>query len=216
MSTTETALTADEVKAAVAEWRKAHPDGVPVLHWLGGDREDEPEIDFAYRPEAGSEPTVMLYGAFRPVPMAHVEPHPLASEVAALSKPEERELEFPYPPCPFCRVDTYHNGDNFQCGYCSAIFDSHSNLSTRRCVEDCGEDATVVGSDKQPRCVTCEVRVRAGELRANEPYPCTRCKSEVVGIPVRMEPHKRKLCPGCLERELHQEQVAEILARRSS
>lgn len=217
MTTTETTTPADEIKAAVAEWRKAYPSGVPVLHWMRGDRENEPEVDFAFRADVvGAEATVTLRGDYRPVPMAHVEPHPLAAEVATLPKPEERELDFPYPPCPFCHVDTGHNGDNFECDYCGAIFDSHSNWSTRQCVEDCDSEATVVGADKQPRCVTCEVRVRAGELEPNEPYPCARCKDEVVGIPERKEPCRRRLCPSCLSNERHREWIDEILARRSS
>lgn len=213
-ATTETPTIPEAVKTAVAEWSKAYPNGVPVLYWPHGDREYDPDVEFAYRPHAGEEPMVMLHSTWKPVPMSHVEPHPLAAEVAALPKPEVEELYFPNPPCPFCNEDTFHNGDDFECGYCGASFDSHSNCSTRRCVEDCDDDATVVGADKQPRCLTCEVRVRAGEYPTG-PYQCRQCRTEVVGIPQRMDTYKRKLCPHCLSREQQRAFVDEILSRRS-
>ena len=212
--TTETVVP-DEVKAAIAEWRKAYPHGVPVLHWRDGDRDTEPEIDFASSPSViRGEATVRLESNWRGVPIGHVEAHPLAAEVLSLPKPEERELDFPYPPCPFCHVETFHNGDNFECDFCGASFDSSNNWSIRRCVQDCDNEATVAGADGQPRCITCEVRVRAEDIEANKPYDCVRCKQEVVGIPERKEAFARSLCPGCLEAERHRKRIDEILGRR--
>ena len=42
------------------------------------------------------------------------------SKVHDGTRPSPPELEFPYPPCPLCGEDTYHDGDSFRCDPCGA------------------------------------------------------------------------------------------------
>lgn len=131
---------------------------------------------------AGGEECVRLASNWNDVPVTHVRPHWLAAEVTGLDKPEPIELDFPYPPCSRCGVETEHDGDGFTCPQCLARWSDRGGDGVMPCVEESDHEASVVGADGQPRCVLCETRVRTGEIEAADPYDCRRCKTKVVGI----------------------------------
>ncbi len=161
--------------------------GMPVVVLPDGDLFKRGRVDVAALDpfDMGGVLTTRLESNWQHVPVAYLRPHWLAAEVAGLDKPKPIELDFPYPPCSRCHVETEHDGDGFTCPQCLARWSDRGGAGVMPCVEDRDHEASVVGADGQPRCVLCETRVRSGEIEdPAEPYECRRCKTKVIGIGV--------------------------------
>lgn len=106
---TDQATTQEKAPAALAvqAWNNTHRPGVPVLYWPGGDRSRPGAVDApvstAFVRDDG-EATLRLGSRWQWVPLAHVEPHPLAPRLSALTDAAPENLDFPPPPCSICRA----------------------------------------------------------------------------------------------------------------
>lgn len=162
------------------------------------------------------EPHVRLASDYRHVPVAHVRPHWLAAEIAKLNKASVDELDFPYPPCSRCHVETWHDGDGFRCHYCLATWGERGG-GVARCVEKEDHEADVTGADGQPRCAMCETRVRTGEIEEpSGPYKCRGCRTEVVGIGLLFDNDaaRNRRCGECQRSAEQSAWLDEIIQRR--
>ncbi|MFI5839418.1 hypothetical protein ACIA8K_06860 [Catenuloplanes sp. NPDC051500] len=219
----------DPTATAAAVWNSTVKSGDPVLYWPNGNRDGAPEIDAVCRdafvmrggPYVLADPAprfaaVYLFRNYQPIPVGHVERHPLADQIRALGKPEDRELEFPPPDCPWCDVPCESDADGFTCSQCHAAWGTNGHLggSTRRCVENSDHEAQVTGEDEQPRCITCQTTVLAGEIEATEPYGCRRCREHVVGMPADLPAAAAQLCGRCHESDEQQTRIDAYLAQR--
>jgi hypothetical protein len=195
--------------------------GMPVLVLPDGDYLKHATTDVAALDpfDVGGVLTTRLESTWRHIPVAHLRPHPLAAEVAALEEPKVQELDFPCPPCARCDIETYHDGDGFCCTYCLARWSDNGTGGILPCVEDASHEATVTGKDGQPRCTLCELRVRTGEIEEpSGPYQCQRCKQDVVGIGVDFgtPASENRHCAYCQQAAEHRKFVDDLIERRKN
>ncbi len=195
------------VKAAIDDWNRQYPSNT-FVQYRTDDGDDWSGTGFTWTGAfvQNGTATVRLHAARATwVPLHRVRVHPLNDRLAAMKKADAEGLEIPYPPCPYCLVDTSHDGEELYCPYCRASWSSGTFTHGRRsCVECANNRADVVGDDQQPRCLPCAAGVLTGEEDPTGPYRCrNRCSSEVYGIGHEHRDdngrsiRSRGLCPLC-------------------
>jgi len=217
--------TRDAALVVVRAWNDRYKRAtLPVLFDNGSAKVPLMVWGLAYvEPKKWPEPTAAISastlsgsGGSLVLPLDKVQIHPRAGELAERNKVQGEEASIRYPDCPECYSELTSDGDGFYCESCPIRWSYNGEFLERSCVEDCGSDAVVTGTDGQPRCQACEFAVIIGELEPTGPYECHRCHERVVGMVVNGQADAAGLCGMCLSNKRQAEYMDRLLSRKAT